>query len=102
MPVGMQQFIFPTIQFNEATQFSFVARFEASLLFTQRDVISKAALRFSTCVYKSLFTGLLSRNASGVEYPLTLSGTQRNDGAWDTTLGNGDAVVEHTGARGSR
>ena len=44
----------------------------------------------SVCVHVSLFTGLLSRSACGVEYPLTLSCTQRNDSAWDTTLGNGE------------
>lgn len=49
-----------------------------------------SALCVSTCVQISLFTGLLARNACGVEYPLTLSCTQRNDSAWDATLGNGE------------
>lgn len=40
------------------------------------------------CVHVSLFTGLLSRSACGVEHPLTLSCTQRNDSAWYTTLGD--------------
>lgn len=48
------------------------------------------------CMLLSLFTRLLSRNACGVEYPLTLSSTQRNDSAWYTTLGNGE---EKTKAR---
>lgn len=48
------------------------------------------------CMLLSLFTRLLSRNACGVEYPLTLRSTQRNDSAWYTTLGNGE---EKTKAR---
>lgn len=38
-----------------------------------------------------VFTGLLSRSACGVEHPLKLSCTQRNDGTWYLTLGNGEA-----------
>lgn len=37
-----------------------------------------------------VFTSLLSRSACGVEHPLTLSCTQRNDSAWYMTLGNGE------------
>lgn len=48
------------------------------------------------CVHVSLFTGLLSRSACGVEHPLTLSCAQRNDSAWYTSLGNGE---EKTKAR---
>lgn len=65
-----------------------------SQLFTQRS----SSMILHRCVYTSGFTGLLSRNSCGVENPLTLSGTQRNDSAWDAALGNGDAVVERTGA----
>lgn len=63
---------------------------EQACVFFLKIMIHTSALCVSTCVQIRLFTGLLARNACGVEYPLTLSCTQRNDSAWDATLGNGE------------
>lgn len=42
------------------------------------------------CVNVTAFTRRLSRSASGVEHPLTLSRTQRNTSARYLALGSGD------------
>lgn len=83
-----------TASFEEADGGFSSSQQTSALCMTSLRSISMLPVCVYVCVH--LFTGLLSRSACGVEHPLTLSCTQRNDSAWYTTLGDGE---EKTKAR---